>query len=240
MSFQSEVKSWLSPTRTGGQLALAMVVVTVLGEISPPIGANVVLQPHAVLGSLKLWQVVTWLFVMPASPLSIIFGILIAIQTGSFLEERLGRRKLWAAILGGGVVTALLTIAVSLLSPTVSMLPFEGAWTVLTCMWVMQGLIVGNGRLNFWSLPVSGYAFAVIGAVFSLWPLLRGLWEVVIPTLIALSLTLAWFFGLTPANAWLRFRSWQLSRQLSRRSGHLKVVSGDKRNMPNDSDRFLH
>jgi len=240
MSFQNEVKSWLNPTRTGGQLALLMVVVTVLGEISATIGTNVVLRPHSVLTELKLWQVLTWLFVMPASPLSIIFGILISIQTGAFLEERLGRRKLWAAILGGGVLTAVLTIAVGLLSPTVATLSFDGAWTVLTCMWVMQGLIVGNGRLNFWSLPVSGYAFAVIGAVFSLWPLLRGLWQVVIPTIIALSMTLAWFFGLTPASAWLRFRSWQLSRQLSRRSSHLKVVSDDKRNMPNDSDRFLH
>ncbi len=240
MSFQDEVKRWLSPTRTGGQLALAMVVVTILGEVSTTIGSNVVLQPHAVLNELKLWQLVSWLFVMPPSPLSIIFGVLIAIQTGAFLEDRLGRRKLWVLILTSGIVTAVLTVLVGLLSPTVAMIPFDGAWVILSCMWVLQGLMVGNGRLNFWSLPVSGYAFAAIGAVFSLWPLLRGMWPVVLPSIIALSLTFAWFFGLTPANAWLRIRSWQLSRQLNRRSSHLKVVSGEKRNMPNDSDRFLH
>ncbi len=240
MSFRKEVRSWLSPQRAGSQFALAMLVVSVVCIASSTVASNVFLTPVVVLRELKLWLIASWLFVLPPSPLSLIFGCLIAVQTGAFLEDRLGRRRFFSVYGAIGLVTALAVLAVSSVSRPVAVSSFEGGWVLVNCMWVTQGLLIGSGKLSFWSLPVSGYAFAAIGVAFSCFPLLSGHWVGALPSLIALVLTFAWFYGFTPANAWTRLRSWQLTRQLSRRSSHLKVLSGDKRNMPNDSDRFLH
>ncbi len=240
MSFRNEVRSWLSPQRAGSQLALAMLVVSLATIASSTIAQNVLLSPHLVLREYKLWLVASWVLALPHSPLSLIFGCIIAVQSGAFLEDRLGRRRFFSVFIGNGLVTAGVILLVSLVSAHVAVSSFDGGWVVINCMWVTQGLLVGPGKLNFWGLPVSGYAFSAIGVAFACYPLLVGAWVVALPSLIALAFTFAWFYGITPANAWLRLRSWQLSRQLNRRSSHLKVISGDKRNMPNDSDRFLH
>ena len=240
MSFQNEVKSWLSPRRFGGQFALAFVIVSVAAHISDALSSQVVLTPYLVVHELKLWQVLTWLFIVPADPLFFLFGIMISLQTGSFLEDRLGYRRLWLLVIANGVVTGVLVTLAGLVSSRIALGGYSGGWLMLGCMWVAQGLLVGNGRLNFWFLPISGYAFALIGVLFVMWPLLRGAWVPVVPGAIGLGLTFAWFLGINPGALWTRFRSWQLSRQLRGRSGHLKVVAGEKRNTRSDSDRYLH
>jgi hypothetical protein len=62
----------------------------------------------------------------------------------------------------------------------------------------------------------------------------------IIPDVFALAMTFAIVKLNFPGQTWERFNSWRLRRQLARRRAHLDVVSGQKRNMPTDSDRFLH
>lgn len=236
MSFANEVKRWVSPTSSGGQMALLLVVTSLIAGISRVVMEQVALQPRDVIEQFKLWQLVTPTFLVPLSPLSLIFGIIIVLQTGSWLEDQWGRRKLWIFVLGVNALANLATVLVGLVSPSVSAMIFFGGYTTIGAMWIAQGLIVGPGRLNWFGFPVSGYAFAVIGAAFTLLSAITGAWFAVVPQLFGIAITVAWVQGYTPSQLWLRFRSRQLERDLRKRASHLSIIDGKK----NDRDQYLN
>lgn len=244
MSFSNEVQRWLSPRSAGGQLGLALVALTIAAAVHPAAYANLVLEPEAVFREYKVWLLVTHLFIVPVDALTIIFGVIILITCGNFLEQQWGTRRLWFFVAGVGLTSAALVLVVALFSKTVALLPVFGGLGVMTWLWVAQGLLMRNAKANFWGFPVSGYAFAAIGVAFPVVNALRGGWPfgwlLELETFIGLLLTAAFVFHYTPAALWTRFRSWQLRRQLDKRSSHLKVVGGERRNMPPDSDKYLH
>lgn len=236
MSFANEVKRWVSPRSTGGQMALVLVASSLVAGVSRLALEQLALQPAAVIEQLKLWQVVTTTFLVPLSPLSLIFGIIIVLQTGSWLEDQWGRTKLWTFVVGVNVLANLGTVLVGFVSPSVSAMIFFGGYTTIGAMWIAQGLIVGPGRLNWFGFPVSGYAFAVIGAAFTLLSAVTGAWFAVVPQLLGIGITVAWVQGYTPSQLWLRFRSRQLERDLRKRASHLSIIDGKK----SDRDQYLN
>lgn len=236
MSFANEVKRWVSPRSTGGQMALILVASSLVAGVSRLALEQLALQPAAVIEQLKLWQVVTTTFLVPLSPLSLIFGIIIVLQTGSWLEDQWGRTKLWTFVVGVNVLANLGTVLVGFVSPSVSAMIFFGGYTTIGAMWIAQGLIVGPGRLNWFGFPVSGYAFAVIGAAFTLLSAVTGAWFAVVPQLLGIGITVAWVQGYTPSQLWLRFRSRQLERDLRKRASHLSIIDGKK----SDRDQYLN
>lgn len=236
MSFANEVKRWVSPRSTGGQMALILVASSLVAGVSRLALEQLALQPAAVIEQLKLWQLVTPTFLVPLSPLSLIFGIIIVLQTGSWLEDQWGRTKLWVFVVGVNVLANLGTVLVGFVSPSVSAMIFFGGYTTIGAMWIAQGLIVGPGRLNWFGFPVSGYAFAVIGAAFTLLSAVTGAWFAVVPQLLGIGITVAWVQGYTPSQLWLRFRSRQLERDLRKRASHLSIIDGKK----SDRDQYLN
>lgn len=221
-----------------GIMAVLAVVGTLLIGFAPTLTtAHLLLTPDGVVRRFEAWQLLTWLFIPAPSPMAVIFGLLLVVGIGSQLEGHWGTPRLWRVILGVGVTSALLTAGLGFVLPSLGSLPFFGLQTVTLTMWVALGLIYRRSTLNFWSLPISGYAFAGIGLAFSV---LNGLFSsflLVIPELLAAGLTFLVVHQQFPSGTWTRFRSWQLERELKRRSAHLRSLDGGRGER--GSDKYL-
>jgi hypothetical protein len=231
---------WLTIRGGAGVMAVLVVVGTLaMGFARDFTVSHLTLTPNAVLRQLELWQVLTWLFVPLPSPLSVIFGIVMLIVLGGAIEENRGTLGLWRMVLGIGVTTAALFVLLSLVVPRLESATFTGLEVVTLILWVGYGLWFKHRIIRFWSLPVTGYTFAAIGLAFSFLSGLFGSWERVVPDLIAAGLTWLVVVQRFPADTWTRLRSWQLNRELKKRSAHLKSLDGG-RSGPRGSDKYLH
>jgi membrane associated rhomboid family serine protease len=172
--------------------------------------------------------------------MEILFDALILWSIGASLEASWGRsRLLWFAgtvPVVAGLVTLLASIGISSLRQQTL---FGGASIVATSMWVAYGLSFGRQQTNFWGMPVTGNVFAGIGVLFVLLATIFYPWQMAVPEWIGLGLTFYYVKVGSPRWLWVRFQSWRLQRDLKSRSKHLKVLSNE-RNMPSDSDRYLH
>ncbi len=219
------------------KLAIALGAVSVLAWVTP-IGGYLVLLPRAVLSGLAVWQPLTYAF-LEDDPMGVIFGALILWQMGSALEATWGSRRLLAFSVGVTALAGVATVLLAIPFTSLRSVPYVGGWVMGGALWVAYGLSYGRGQTNFWGMPVSGNVFAAIGAAFVLLTAARFGIAVVVPKLLALGFTFLYVRGFSPRMLWLRFQSARLHRQLKGRSRHLRVVGRD-RNMPSDSDRFIH
>ncbi|MDP3157158.1 MAG: rhomboid family intramembrane serine protease [Archangium sp.] len=219
---------------------LTLVGAVLLGAAPVFTATHLALNPDDVVARLELWQVFTYLFIPQPSPLSILFSMMIVLGMGSQLEQQWGTARLWRIIGGIGIATGVLTTLLSLVVPRLGVMQVPGTQMVTLVIWLAVGLLARRSQMNFWNLPVTGYTFAAIGLAFSLFAGLYGSWIMIIPDLIAAGLTFMVVHEGAPANWWLRFRSWQLDRDLKKRSAHLKGIDGGRRNVGGDSDKYLH
>lgn len=226
----------LPPIRTvPAKLAVALVVGSLLNAFLPVFA----LYPGDVLAKLTLWQLFTYAFV-ETTPMGVIFGALILWSIGGSLEQTWGTRRLLFFSLGVTVAAAVLTVALAPFVVDIRLMRFGGGTVMTSALWVAYGLSWGTRQTNFWGMPVTGNVLALIGVGFVvLNAAFSSIW-VVIPSAFGIGMTFLFVKFNFPSGTWERFNSWRLRRQLDKRRQHLNVVSGDKRNMPNDSDRFLH
>ena len=238
----SQLKQWLNPRSSAAKMAVLFVICSVIFYLATnTVGPWVALIPHDVVHELKLWQVVTYGLVFQRSPGSFIFGCLIIVSIGGVLEAQWGAKRLWLFTFTVVTLAGVLTALLGLVFPAIAEFPFVGADAAYQSMWVAYGLMMGRNRTNFWGvLPVTGYTLAMIGAAFVVLTGLTSSWLVVIPELIALALTFLHIHYKFPHEALTRFGSWRLQRDLNKRASHLRVITGDDRNTPRDSDKYLH
>lgn len=231
----------LPPIRTAAaQLAVGLV----LGSIVFAFGKNtfgewIVLIPGMVITKFALWQLFTWAFIED-SAMGVIFGALILVSIGGALEQTWGRRRMVIFALGVTVMAAVFTVLASLAIAPIFGRPFVGGHTMTSALWVAYGLSWGNRQTGFWGMPVTGNVLALIGVGFVFLNGAFGSWLGILPDAFGLMMAFAYVKLGFPEKTWERFNSWRLRRQLLARRAHLDVVSGQKRNMPTDSDRFLH
>lgn len=225
-----------------GAMAIALIATSVVAALLG-IQGFVALVPARVLSGF-VWQLVTYAFV-EVSPLGVIFGGLILWSLGGMLEATWGRKRfLWFSF-GVATLAAVTTTLLALVLPDFVQGIYPGGNVLTGSMWVAYGLHIGRGQTNFWGLPVSGNALAGIGAGFILLSaVLSGSpaqgFSRVLPELFGLIFTFLYMRDLRPSMWWLRLRSWQLDRDLKRRASHLRGIDGGRRNMPDDSDKYLH
>lgn len=238
----SQLKQWLNPRTSAAKMAVLFVIASVVFYATDRWTAEwVPLLPDHVIRSFTLWQLVSYAVIFDRNPLSFIFGVLIIVSIGGALERHWGAKRLWLFALGIAVASAIITVALSLVIPRLGGYPFVGGSMIVGSMWVAYGLLMGRSQTNFWGMPVTGNTLALIGAGFVLLSgLLGGSWVPLVPELVALVLTFLHVRLGFPHDALQRFGSWRLQRDLSKRSSHLRVISGDDRNTPRDSDKYLH
>ena len=221
-----------------GAMAIAMIITSVVVAVGKPLLGFVALVPSAVLHGF-VWELLTYGLV-EISPMGVIFGAIILWNLGGVLELSWGRKRfLWfsfAIVVLSGVATVLLSLVV----PAIVQQAYPGAMVLTGSLWVAYGLQIGRGQTNFWGLAVTGNVLALIGAGFVfLNAAFVGL-SYVIPEAFGLFFTFLYIRGAQPSLLWLRFRSWQLDRDLKKRSAHLRGIDGGKRNVGGDSDKYLH
>jgi membrane associated rhomboid family serine protease len=217
-------------------LAVALVVASVAGELVPALREALLLVPDLVLGRLFLWQLATY-GLFERSPMGVIFGALILWSLGGAVEARWGRRRFLTFSLGVVAAAGVATVALAALAPSLVASSYAGGAVFTLSLWVAYGLSIGRGQTNFWGLPVTGDVLALIGAGFVLLDAVYGGVRSAIPSLFALAFTYLWVRGGSPMT---RLRSWQLERDLRRRSSHLRSVEGGRRSPPRDRDQFLN
>ena len=238
----SQLKQWLNPRTSAAKMAVLFVIVSLAYYLTIKwTGQWLPLVPDRVIHSLTLWQFVTYATIFSPSPMSFIFGVLILVSIGGALEQQWGAKRLWIFAFAITTLSGAIAVAASLFLPFLGVIPFLGADIVVSSFWVAYGLMMGRNKTNFWGLPVTGNTLALIGASFVLLSVvLSRSWEPFIPELAGLALAFVHVkFGF-PGHQWLRFNSWRLHRDLQKRSQHLKVIGGDGRNTPRDSDKYLH
>lgn len=234
MTFADEVKRWLSPRSVGGQLALLIIVLSLIAGRWPEVAEQVVLQPAAVIEHFKLWQLVTHAFLVATEAWTLIFTVVICLQAGSFLETQWGARRIWIFVVLVHAISGVVTVLLGFATARVAAGFYLGS--TATILWVAEGVVLGPRQVNFFFFPITGYALAVIGAASPLVTAWARGWTAVVNQLLAIAVTVAWVKGYTPARLLLWFRSRSLERELKRRGSHLSVVQGQKR----DRDQYLN
>jgi membrane associated rhomboid family serine protease len=224
----------------GAQLAIAFLIISVVAVI----GKNVImplvaLAPGLVIAKYFVWQPFTYGFI-ETSPTGVIFGAIILWSIGGVLESDWGRRRLFTFALATPAAAGLVVVAMAFFLPKLQEMIFAGGTAMTSSLWVAYGLRVGRHQTNFWGMPVSGNILALIGVGFVFLDGAFNGWLRELPAVIALAFTFAYVQWGFPAKLFARLGSWRLQRRLNKRSSHLSVVSDGQRNMPQDSDKYLH
>lgn len=220
-----------------GAMAVALIAISVLVAVFKPLYGIFLLTPELVFQGF-VWQVLTYGFV-EISPMGVIFGALITWNLGGMVESTWGRKRFLWFSLGVVVLAGIATVLTALVVPGLR-LSYPGGTVLTGSLWVAYGLQIGRGQTNFWGAALTGNALAAIGAAFVLLNAAFGGLASVVPELFGLLFTFFYMRGAQPSLLWLRFRSWQLDRDLKKRSAHLKGIDGGRRNVGGDSDKFLH
>ena len=221
-----------------GAMAIVMIITSVVVAVAKPLAPLIALVPQAVLHGF-VWQLVTYGLV-EVSPMGVIFGAMILWNIGGVLEMTWGRKRFLWFSLGIVLLSAIATVLLSLLVPALVQQAYPGAMVLTGSLWVAYGLQVGRGQTNFWGLAVTGNGLALIGAGFVFLNAAFAGISLVIPEAFGLFFTFLYVRGAQPSLLWLRFRSWQLDRDLKKRSAHLRGIDGGRRNVGGDSDKYLH
>lgn len=223
---------------TAAKLAVALVVSSVASRIlEGSVGLTLRLVPWDVR-KLALWQLATWCLV-ETSPMGIIFGALMLVSFGGYLEQLWGSWRLLRFGFGITLAVGVLTVALSLVVPSLQRFGFGGGGVMTSALMVMFGLTLGARAANFFMFPMTGYQLAGLAAGFTILNALFYAWQAVVPDALGIVLATAlWRYG-GPADWWERFGSWRLRRQLKARAKHLELLDPN-RNVRGGSDKFLH
>ncbi len=211
----------------GSRSATALTIAFIGGSIACAQSATALRAlaffPLQFLPDFSVWQPLSYLLV-ETTPLGVIFGCVIVYFLGTVLEIRWGMRRFLGrfALIGAGA--ALLTWATALLLPWWVAPAYPGGRVLTSALWVAFGLTFRRTQLGLWGLPISGYAFAGLGAAFTaLNAAFYGI-RAVVPEAWGIVLTVLIVHVLQSANPWTRLRSWQLQRSLDRKRTRLHVV----------------
>jgi hypothetical protein len=220
------------------KVAVALVGVSVLFALTRnSLGPFLLLTPGLFFKAM-LWQPVTY-GLIETTPLGVIFGALIVWSIGGALEMAWGSRRMFFFLTSVTVLAGVLTALLALAWPALWLRPFPGGTVLTSALWVGYGLSYGARHTQFWGLPMTGNVFALLGVGFVF---LQGAfydWVAIVPDAFALALTYGYFTVGSPYSLWLRLGSWRLKRKVQRKTVHLRLLEKD-RNMPKDSDRYLH
>lgn len=174
MRNQGEVR-FERPRVTRTMKVVAMVLVGVwLAQVLLGAGAGdrfgifrwLTLKPSAVLEGLQLWRVLTYaLLGDPGDVVAVVLDVVLVLLFGSALEERIGRSRSLAAMLGASLFGALAVVAVSRFDLALVHAQTVSPSAAVTALAVAWGLHRSNERLEFLgAIAMRGKHFALLTA----------------------------------------------------------------------------
>ena len=231
------------------RLMIATAVVTIGGVVARNFGLPQVLeamsfQPMEVIPGLKLWKLLSYVFVTGVDPLGFLFDLVVLYFFGGWFERAFGPRRFVRFFFLSAAGAALLPLAISPFSNSFSMsvatYPYIGAWSVFEALTVAMGMLQPGAKVYFYMvLPVTARQLMFLS--WGLIALFMVFFHGVVPYLTAIG-GIGMGFALTlgsrePRRWWLRFQAARMERQLKRRASHLRVIpkNGEEKN-----DKFLH
>ena len=191
------------------------------------------LTPFQVVPGLRLWKLLSYVFVSVDHPLNFIFDLMMIYFFAGWFEQMQGSRRLVRFFAFSAIGAGVLPVLLGLFFPSVAGAFYTGAWPVFEALTVAMGILQPGAQINLYMLiPVTArqlmYGSWVLIALFVVFD------GTVVPFLPAIG-GVGMGFALTvgvhgPRRLWLRFQSARLERQLRRRAQHLRVVpkDGDK------------
>jgi hypothetical protein len=220
-------------------LAVAMLVTSILWKLAFDAGVALYLVPGQVLGG-RVWQLASWVIASAPSTTSVIFNSLIMWSTGGTLELRWGKARFLRFVLATTLLAGVMTVVTSLIVPPIGSVAFYGGDVMVAVVWVGYGCVIWNQSTTFWGYPLTGKSFALIGVGFLVLNAIFSSPLLLLAEAWALLFTFAYARYGFPTEFLIRFRSWQMDRDLKKRASHLKGIDGGRRNVGGDSDKFLH
>ncbi|MEW6432948.1 MAG: DUF1751 domain-containing protein [Myxococcota bacterium] len=219
-------------------MAVTLIAASVVVAIFKPLAIYAYLVPEEIFSHFFLWQLITYGFV-EATPLGVIFGGLIVWSIGGALETMWGRARFLRFSFGILVAAGVATILLAWALPSLVARGYPGGSVLTGALWVGYGLHIGRSQANFWGLPMTGNMLALLGAGFVFLNAAFGGLHMVIPEAFALLFTWMVMRLGGPGDLLTRLRSWQLERDLKKRSAHLRRLDGG-RSSGRGSDKYLH
>jgi membrane associated rhomboid family serine protease len=201
------------------------------------------LRPQDVIPGLKIWKLLSYLFVQGSGPIDLLIGLLVLYFFGSWFERRWGSRRFLIFFLLSGAGAGALVVLLGLFSSRIALEPYTGMWAVVEALTVAMGLSEPDTEIYLYLM----FPMKARTLMFASW-LLLGLFMVFagspVPYLNVLGgaamggVLTTGFAG--PRKAWLRFRAGRIERELRRRARHLKVVPPAKSESESDKKTYLH
>jgi membrane associated rhomboid family serine protease len=230
------------------RLMIATVVATLLGVIArnagrPEVLDAFLLRPREVVPGLRVWQLLSYLFIQGTGAIDLLLGLLVLYFFGSWFERRWGSRRFLFFFVASGAGAGAFVVLLGLLSSRIASEPYYGIWAVAEALTVALGVSEPDTEIYLYLM----FPMKARNLMFASWVLL-GLFAVFagspIPYLNAIGgaamggVLTAGFGG--PRQAWLRFRASRIERELRRRARHLKVVPPTKGDVEGDKKTYLH
>jgi membrane associated rhomboid family serine protease len=227
------------------RLMIATSVVTIGAVVANNFGLPQVLQALSyqaveVVPGLKVWKLLTYVFVTGLDPISFLFDLLVLYFFAGWFERSFGPRRFLRFFLLSAAGAALLPLALSPFSVSVATYPYLGAWSVFEALTVAMGMLQPGAQVYFYMvLPVTARQLMFLS--WGLIALFIVFFHGVVPYLTAIG-GIGMGFALTlgsrePRRWWLRFQAARLERQLKRRAQHLRVIP---KNGEDKNDKYLH
>lgn len=163
-------------TQTMKALSAALVGVWLLQVLSGTGGPDrfgafrwLTLKPSAVVDGLQLWRVLTYAVLGdPSDVVAIVLDVMLLLVFGSALEERVGRARALAAMLGASAFGALVVLAVSRVDLALLHAPVVGPAAAMSALTVAWGIHRADDRLSFFGAPeLRGKHFAMAVAAIT-------------------------------------------------------------------------
>ncbi|MFO0625709.1 MAG: rhomboid family intramembrane serine protease [Polyangiales bacterium] len=163
-------------TQTMKALSAALVGVWLLQVLSGGGGGDrfgafrwFTLKPGAVIDGLQLWRVLTYAVLGdPSDVVAIALDVMLLLIFGSALEERVGRARTLAAMLGASAFGALVVLAVSRVDLALLHAPVVGPAAAMSALIVAWGIQRADERLSFFgAFELRGRHFAMAAAAMT-------------------------------------------------------------------------
>jgi membrane associated rhomboid family serine protease len=228
------------------QLMMASAGATLICVILANFGIPQVLEafvyrPEEVVPGLKIWKLLTYLFILGSDPLGFIFGLMVLYFFGGWFERAWGSRRFLRFFLISGAGAALLPLAISPFSPRVAATAYFGSWPVLEALTVAMGMLQPAMQVYFYFvIPLTARQLMLISwGLLGLFVVLNGSVVPYLPAIGGVGMGLILTLGTQgPRRLWIRFQAARIERLLKRRSRHLTVVPPTPEK--DDKKTYLH